>query len=64
MFEIEAVTAIIPIVVNWCKSSRRGGRVAECGGLLNVARSYRFNPSYNLQMVVSAPRWGEMLSFG
>ena len=23
------------IVVNWCKSSRRGGRVAECGGLLN-----------------------------
>ncbi len=35
MSEIEAVTAIIPIVVNCCKSSRRGGRVAECGGLLN-----------------------------
>ena len=34
MSEIEAVTAIIPLVVNCCKSSRRGGRVAECGGLL------------------------------
>ena len=35
MSEIGAVTAVIPIVVNWSKSSRRGGRVAECGGLLN-----------------------------
>ena len=35
MFAIEAVTALISAVVD-CKSARRrGGRVAEGGGLLN-----------------------------
>ena len=33
--KLEAVGPIILIVVNCFKSSRRGGRVAECGGLLN-----------------------------
>ena len=32
---IEAVTALIPTVVNCTSARRRGGRVAECGGLLN-----------------------------
>ena len=34
MSMIEAVTAIIPIVVNCSSARRRGGRVAEGGGLL------------------------------
>ena len=37
-------------VVNCNSAHRRGGRVAECGGLLNVPRSYRFNLLNNLQM--------------
>ena len=32
---IEAVTALIASVVNCSSARRRGGRVAECGGLLN-----------------------------
>src|SRR5580765_2158415 len=32
---IEAVTALIPTVVKCSPARRRGGRVAECGGLLN-----------------------------
>jgi hypothetical protein len=32
---IEAVTAIIPIVINCPSAQWRGGRVAEGGGLLN-----------------------------
>ncbi len=60
MSEIEAVTAMIPTVVNWCKSSRRGGRVAECGGLLNRPRSYRFNLLNNLEMGVEVPKWAEL----
>ena len=60
MFEIEAVTAILPIVVNWFKSSRRGGRVAECGGLLNSPRSYRFNLLKKLEMGVQVPKWTEL----
>jgi hypothetical protein len=47
-------------VVNCRKSSRRGGRVAECGGLLNVPRSYRFNLINNLQMGVKVPKWIEL----
>jgi hypothetical protein len=35
MLTIEAVTALIPTVVNWNSARRRGGRVAEGGGLLN-----------------------------
>jgi hypothetical protein len=35
MSVIEAVTAIILIVVNYTSARRRGGRVAEGGGLLN-----------------------------
>ena len=34
--------------------------MAECGGLLNVPRFYRFNPLNNLQMEVSPPKWGEV----
>jgi len=34
MFTIEAVTALITTVVNCTSARRRGGRVAECGGLL------------------------------
>jgi hypothetical protein len=34
----EAVRALIPNVVNCSSARRRGGRVAECGGLLNKAK--------------------------
>jgi hypothetical protein len=43
-------TTLIPTVVNFNAARRRGGRVAEGGGLLNLPRSYRFNRSNNLQM--------------
>ena len=35
MSVIEVVTALKPTVVNWKSACRRGGRVAEGGGLLN-----------------------------
>ncbi len=35
MYVTEAVRALIPNVVNCSSARRRGGRVAECGGLLN-----------------------------
>ena len=35
MFTIEAVTALISAVVDCRSARRRGGRVAECCGLLN-----------------------------
>ena len=35
MITIEAATALLPTVVNLTSARRRGGRVAECGGLLN-----------------------------
>ena len=43
---------------------RRGGRVAECGGFLNVPRSYRFNLLNNLQMGVEALKRVALISLG
>jgi hypothetical protein len=34
MYAPEVVRALIPDVINWNSARRRGGRVAECGGLL------------------------------
>ena len=35
MYVTEAVRALTSNVVKWNSARRRGGRVAECGGLLN-----------------------------
>ena len=43
---------------------RRGGRVAECGGLLNMPRSYRFNLLNNLQMGAKVLKRGALISVG
>jgi hypothetical protein len=48
-------------VVNCNSARRRGGRVAECGGLLNRPRSYRFNLLNNLQMGAKVPKWVELI---
>jgi len=46
------------------RTRRRGGRVAECGGLLNVPPHYRFNIFNNLQLGEGCSKWGPCASFG
>jgi hypothetical protein len=64
MSVIEAVTALIPTVVNWSSARWRGGREAEGGGLLSFPRLTGFNLPNNLQMGAGAPKWGDYASFG
>jgi hypothetical protein len=54
----------IPTVVNCTSASRRDGREAEGGGLLNLPRFCRFNSTNNLQMGAGALKRGEAASFG
>ncbi len=50
MLTIEAVTALKPTVVNCISARRRGGRVAECGGLLNCSNATVLNSLNKIPM--------------
>ena len=44
MFAIEAVTALMSAVLDCRSTRRRGGRVAEGGGLLNLPALFVLTP--------------------
>src|SRR5438270_3370339 len=64
MYVIEAVRALTFNVVNCISARRRGGRVAECGGLLNRLGLFRFSRFNHLQSEDHYLVRANVLSFG